>query len=136
MIYMACYPNLATKLKKSKVIKVQSLTFAFIVLAAGHITSLLAQTDEVKLDAPQGKITTVSAMRVRRSSQVSAEEIVRLKLGTVVNAIARSANQDTVAGKSDYWYRVNLPNGDTGWLFGGLLLDYSAGQRQQLVHQI
>ena len=60
----------------------------------------------------------------------------RLKLGTVVNAIARSANQDTVTGKSDYWYRVNLPNGDTGWLFGGLLLDYTAGQRQQLVRQI
>jgi len=117
-------------------IKVQSFTVAFIILAVGHISALLAQTDEVKLDAPQSKITTVSAMRVRKSPQVSAEEIVRLKLGTVVNAIARSANQDSVAGKTDYWYRVNLPNGDTGWLFGGLLLDYTTGQRQQLVSQI
>jgi len=117
-------------------IKVQSFTVAFIILAVGHISALVAQTDEVKLDAPQSKITTVSAMRVRKSPQVSAEEIVRLKLGTVVNAIARSANQDSVAGKTDYWYRVNLPNGDTGWLFGGLLLDYTTGQRQQLVSQI
>jgi hypothetical protein len=124
------------KAQKSKVIKVQSLTFTLIVLVAGHILSLLAQTDEVKLDAPQSKITTVSAMRVRRSPQVAGEEFVRLKLGTVVNAIARSANQDTVAAKTDYWYRVTLPNGDTGWLFGGLLLDYTAGQRQQLIRQI
>jgi len=97
---------------------------------------LVAQTDEVKLDSPQSKITTVSAMRLRKSPQVSSDEIVRLKLGTVVNAIARSTNQDTVAGKTDYWYRVNLPNGDTGWLFGGLLLDSNAGQRQELVRQI
>jgi len=117
-------------------IKVQSFTVAFIILAVGHISALVAPTDEVKLDAPQSKITTASAMRVRKSPQVSAEEIVRLKLGTVVNAVARSANQDSVAGKTDYWYRVNLANGETGWLFGGLLLDYTAGQRQQLVSQI
>src|SRR6185369_331568 len=55
---------------------------------------------------------------------------------TVVNAIARSTNQDTIGGKTDYWYRVNLPNGQSGWLFGGLLLDYSASKRQELVRQI
>ena len=94
------------------------------------------QQDEVKLDAAQAKITTVSAMRVRRAPQITAEEITRLKLGTVVSAIARSGNQDTVAGKTDYWYRVNLPNGTTGWLFGGLLLDYNARQRNELLRQI
>jgi hypothetical protein len=97
---------------------------------------VVAQTDEVKLDAAQAKITTVSAMRVRRAPQVSAEEMLRLKLGTVVNAIARSMNQDTVAGKTDYWYRINLPNGETGWVFGGLLLDYNAQQRNELLRRI
>lgn len=116
--------------------KRQFLIFALAIFAAGHTSSLMAQTDEVKLDSPQTKITTVSAMRVRRSPQVTAEEVVRLKLGTVVNAVARSTNQDTVAGKTDNWYRVNLPSGDTGWLFGGLLLDYSASKRQDLVRQI
>jgi hypothetical protein len=55
------------------------------------------------------KITTVSAMRVRRAPQVAAEEVTRLKLGTVVSAVARSPGQDTVGGKTDYWYRVGLP---------------------------
>jgi hypothetical protein len=115
------------------VLKSHLAILAVVMLAAG---SVVTQTDEVKLDAAQAKITTVSSMRVRRAPQVSAEEMLRLKLGTVVSAIARSANQDTVAGKTDYWYRVNLPNGETGWLFGGLLLDYDARQRNELLRQI
>ena len=112
------------------------LIFAVVMLAIGNASLLVAQTDEVRLDAAQSKITSVSAMRARKAPQVTAEEIVRLKIGTVVNAIARSTNQDTIGGKTDYWYRVNLPNGQTGWLFGGLLLDYSASKRPELVRQI
>ena len=96
----------------------------------------MAQTDEVKLERAQAKITTVSAMRVRKAPQVTAEEISRLKLGTIVNAIARSTNEDTIGDKTDYWYRVNLATGQPGWVFGGLLLDYSAAQRHQLLRSI
>ena len=117
------------------VMKPQHLIFA-LVLAISHASLLVAQTEEIKLDAVQARITTVSAMRARKAPQVTAEEVVRLKLGTVVNAVARSTNQDTIGGKTDYWYRVDLPNNQTGWLFGGLLLDYSASKRQELVRQI
>lgn len=118
------------------VMKRQCLIFAFVFLAIGNGSWLVAQTEEVKLDPTQAKITTVSAMRARKSPQITAEEVMRLKLGTVVNAIARSTNQDTIGGKTDYWYRVNLPNSQTGWLFGGLLLDYGASKRQEIVRQI
>lgn len=111
--------------------KLKSLILALTITAVA-----VAQQDEVKLDVGQAKITSVSAMRVRKAPQTTAEEITRLKLGTVVSAVARSTNQDTVAGKTDYWYRVNLPNGATGWLFGGLLLDYNATQRSELTRQI
>lgn len=106
------------------------------LLMLAHAATVLAQTDEIKFDAAQPKITTVSAMRARKAPQASAEEIMRLKLGTVVSAIARSSNQDTISGKTDYWYRVNLSNGGTGWLFGGLLLDYDVREREQLLQQI
>ena len=114
----------------------QFLIFAVVMFALSQTSLLVAQTDEVKLDTAQPRITTVSAMRARKAPQISAEEIVRLKLGTVVNAIARSINQDTIGGKTDYWYRVGLPDGQTGWLFGGLLLDYNARNRQELIRQI
>ena len=110
------------------------MKYQLVILALAVLA--LTQMDEIKLDAAQSKITTVSAMRVRKTPQIGGEEVVRLKLGTVVNAIARSTNQDTIAGKTDYWYRVNLPNGETGWLFGGLLLDYNARQRNELLSQI
>jgi len=111
------------------------MKYGLVILALAMLT-LSVQQDEVRLDVGQAKITSVSAMRVRRAPQVNAEEMTRLKLGTVVSAVARSANQDTIGGKTDYWYRVSLPNGETGWLFGGLLLDYNAGQRNELLRQI
>ena len=116
--------------------KYKAAILALVMLNLGCIWTLAAQADEVKLDAAQSKITTVSAMRVRRAPQASAEEMQRLKLGTVVSAVARSATQDTIGGKNDYWYRVTLPKGETGWVFGGLLLDYNVQQRNELLRQI
>lgn len=113
-------------------LKPSILTLLLLALAS----PLMAQVDEVKLERAQAKITTVSAMRVRRGPQVTAEEVLRLRVGTVVSAIARSTSEDTIGGKTDYWYRVNLPNGQDGWVFGGLLLDYSAAQRQQILRNI
>jgi hypothetical protein len=95
-----------------------------------------AQGDEIALNPAQAKITTVAAMRARKAPQTTAEEIMRLKLGTVVSATNRSGNQDTIAGKTDYWYFVALPNGEKGWLFGGLLMDYDARRRTQLLREI
>lgn len=115
------------------------MTHKSLMLALGLVVvaymPVAAQQDEIKLDTAQAKITTVSAMRVRRAPQASAEEVQRLKLGTVVNAIARSSNQETINGKTDYWYRVILAKG-AGWVFGGLLLDYDATRRTDLLRQI
>jgi SH3 domain-containing protein len=116
--------------------KSQSLTLTLVMLAVGHVSPIMAQSDEIKLEPTQAKITTVSAMRVRKAPQLTADEMLRLKLGTVVNAVGRTTNQDTAGEKTDYWYRVNLPKGQTGWLFGGLLLDYTAARRQELLRQI
>ena len=116
--------------------KLQSIILAIAALAIGQASLSLVRADEIKLDSPQPKVTTVAAMRVRKSPQVTAAEIARLKLATVVNAISRSTNQDTIGAKTDYWYRITLPNGESGWLFGGLLLDYSPPQRLELLRQI
>lgn len=114
----------------------RSVIFAISLLTLLRVSPLVAQEGEIKLDSAQEKITTVSAMRARRAPQITADEVRRLKLGTVVSANARSTQQETIGGKTDYWFRVNLPNGETGWLFGGLLLDYNAPQRAELLRQI
>ena len=65
-----------------------------------------------------------------------AQEITRLKLGTVISAVARSANTSELLGKKDYWFRVNLPGNASGWIFGGLLADYEATRRHDAVRRI
>ncbi len=106
------------------------------MLMLGHAFPLYGQSSEIKLEPAQAKITTVSAMRARRAPQISAQEVTRLKLASVVTATARTANQVKVGDLTDYWYLVNLPNGQSGWLFGALLLDYNASQREQILRQI
>lgn len=127
--------NLPHKTRGTIKMKIRLLILAFVMLLPASV-SVLAQNDEIKLDPPLAKITTVSAMRARKAPQTSAEEVGRLKLGTVVNATNRSGNQDSIAGKTDYWYWVDLPNGQKGWLFGGLLRDYDPRRRTQIVREI
>jgi hypothetical protein len=101
-----------------------------LILAA----SVCAQ--EVKLDAPQTRMTIVSAVRARSAPQVAAAEVARLKLGTVLKATARSAEESEIGGRKDYWYLVGLPSGESAWVFGGLTIAYDAAQRREILRRI
>ena len=107
----------------------------FSLLALGHLSRCVAQPNELKLAPTQPKITAVAFTRARKSPQITAEEVTRLKLGTVLKVIASSA-PETIGGKTDRWYAVELPNGETGWVFGGVLLEYDPNQRLQILRQI
>lgn len=113
---------------------------ALFVTVAGCLLCLTLTAfvfaQEVNLSEARPKITTVSAVRARTVPQFASPEITRLKLGTVVSAVARSADQSEVGGKKDYWYRVHLPNGVSGWVFGGLLADYDSRRRAEIVRRI
>ncbi|HEX8721357.1 MAG TPA: hypothetical protein VF736_12045 [Pyrinomonadaceae bacterium] len=95
-----------------------------------------ASGQEVGLGGARQKITVVSAVRARGAPEVGAQELTRLKLGTVLSADARSAAQAEIAGKTDYWYRVALPGGGQGWVFGGLLADYDPARRRESVRRV
>ncbi|HYO63298.1 MAG TPA: SH3 domain-containing protein [Pyrinomonadaceae bacterium] len=91
---------------------------------------------EVKLPSARPKMTTASAVRARAEPQTAAQEVARLKLGSVVNAVARTAEQVEVGGRRDYWFRVELPGGGSAWVFGALLADYDAARRAELVRRV
>ena len=95
-----------------------------------------AAGQEVKLDAARQKITTASFVRARTAPEFAAAEVARLKLGTVVAAVARTSEEAQVGEKRDYWYRVELPGGATGWVFGGLLADYDPARRAEIARRI
>lgn len=95
-----------------------------------------ASAQEVSLGGARQKITTASAVRARTAPEVSATEVTRLRLGSVVSADARSAEQTEVGNRKDYWYRVALPDGRQGWVFGALLTDYDPARRDETVRRI
>ncbi|HEX8116731.1 MAG TPA: SH3 domain-containing protein, partial [Pyrinomonadaceae bacterium] len=95
-----------------------------------------ASAQVLNLGGARQKITAASAVRARTAPDTSAAEVTRLKLGTVVSADARSAEQAEVGGKKDYWYRVALPGGQQGWVFGALLADYDPARRAEAVRRI
>lgn len=113
---------------------VKSFTLAVCCLFVALVAPAPAQ--EVNLGGAQQKITNASAVRVRTAPETGAAEVARLKLGTVLSADARSAEQLELGGKKDYWYRVALPGGQQGWVFGALLADYDPARRDEAVRRI
>jgi uncharacterized protein YecT (DUF1311 family)/uncharacterized protein YgiM (DUF1202 family) len=68
------------------------------------------------------RITTASKVRMRKAPNLKAKVIEKLTKGVVVNALARSPQQDEITGHLDYWYQVQSESGNIGWIFGGLLM--------------
>ncbi len=69
------------------------------------------------------KITTTPKVRMRSAPHYTSRLIKKLDKGVVVvNAIARSREQDYILGNLDYWYKIKLANSQIGWVFGGLLM--------------
>jgi len=102
----------------------------FIVLGVS------ASAQVVNLGGAQQKITTASAVRARTAPDTNAAEVTRLKLGTLLSADARSAEQFELGSKKDYWYRVALPGGEQGWVFGALLADFDPRRGGETVLRI
>jgi uncharacterized membrane protein/SH3-like domain-containing protein len=66
---------------------------------------------------------TGDGVRVRSAPKLKASIVETLDEGKVVQAFARSKRQDKLGNLQDYWYKVNLENDKTGWIFGGLLME-------------
>jgi hypothetical protein len=114
----------------------QTSIFSIAICCLSITLQISVCAQEVELRPAQSKITTASAVRARIGPQLAAEEITRLKLGTVVSAVARTADASEVGGEKDYWYRITLPGSQSGWIFGGLIRDYSSARRKEIFRQI
>jgi hypothetical protein len=108
-----------------------SLFFSFIIVALGQLGTGSSVSAEIK-----SKIVTGTAVRVRAEPNLSAKEVARLNLGTVVKSSERSTKKEKVGQKEDYWYKVATPQGQRGWVFGGFLLDYDANKRETIYLRI
>lgn len=113
------------------IIKLTGYVMVSVFLFSGYGTLHASQN-------PPGKsrIITASNVKVRLSPNTSGEEVAKLSLGTIVEAREPSLAKEKIAGKEDYWYRVSLPDGKDGWVFGGFTLAFDADKRAEIYQQL
>jgi hypothetical protein len=81
-------------------------------------------------------VTVASGARARVAPQTTATLVETLQIGTVVEELERASTIEKVGQTEDYWYRVQLPDGQQGWIFGGLLAEFRAERREEIYCKI
>lgn len=64
------------------------------------------------------RIITLPAVQARGTPSATAASVAAVPLGTVAVVRERSGKQEQVGNLRDYWYRLALPKGREGWVFG------------------
>lgn len=75
------------------------------------------------------KLVIASAVQVRQQPMLNTTVITRLKLGTVVRALERTNEQQSIDNLRGYWYLIEA-NNVKGWVFGGFLRDFSPAKAE------
>lgn len=61
-------------------------------------------------------LTHNTALRI--DPLIFSARITQMNKGQIVEVLDRSAEEKTIAGSTDYWYKIKLENRITGWTFG------------------
>lgn len=75
------------------------------------------------------RIVSGTAVRLRAMPSVTAAEVGKLALGTIVDELEVGAREEKIGARSSRWYKVALPDGRSGWIFGAFTQPLSAQDR-------
>jgi hypothetical protein len=84
----------------------------------------------------KSRITIASNVRARSMPNTSSEEVTKLQIGTIVQELEQSSAKEKIGNGEDYWYKVALPNGKEGWIFGSFTLPFAANNRAEIYKRI
>lgn len=71
-------------------------------------------------DMPEVKVQAAAGLTMREQPGTSGTAIVIIPDGSTVKIIDKGSTEETISGKTGYWYKVDW-NGRRGWVFGGFL---------------
>ena len=102
-----------------------------LALVSAALLLLLAATAAPSYGQSPGRklIVTAAGARLRERPETAAAEAGRLQLGSVVDALERSAERSKVGSAEDFWHLVAAPGGARGWVFGGLVAPFEPARR-------
>lgn len=75
------------------------------------------------------RIVSGSGVRLRAAPSVSAAEVEKLALGTLVDELEIGSKEEKIGSRSGRWYRIALPDGRDGWIFGAFTIPVSGTDR-------
>jgi len=77
-----------------------------------------ADTDGAALG--EATVQTAAGLTMRDNPSTSGKAIIVIPDGNTVKIIEKGTTEQTIAGKTSIWYKVDW-NGSRGWVFGGFL---------------
>lgn len=94
------------------------------------LAAVVAAASATFAQEPSGlkRITIASAVRIRSGPGATSAVLDTVSIGTLMRELGRSDRTETIGDRQDYWYRVGLPGGKEGWVFGGLTQPVDAAQ--------
>lgn len=82
------------------------------------------------------RIVVASNIRVRSEPNTAAAEVAKLQLGVIVHPVEQTKAKEKLGAAEDYWYRITLAGGKTGWIFGAFTLPFDASDRAAIYKRI
>jgi hypothetical protein len=78
-------------------------------------------------------VITATGTSLRVDPYIFSAKILELNKGTDVTILKRSSEKTWVGRSSDYWYKVKLPQGITGWAYGANIKIVTSGSRSEVL---
>ncbi len=102
--------------------KISALLFS-LCLGSTVFSPRIVLSETVENEAqPALFITVVAGVKLHAEPSVSAKEIARLSIGSLLNKLGKSPQTSLLGQERDYWYKVSLSDGKQGWVFGSFMV--------------
>ncbi len=60
----------------------------------------------------------INDVKLRKEPITKSQVLKKLKIGTLVKIVERSKDRFAISNMYEYWYRIRLPDGIEGWVYG------------------
>jgi hypothetical protein len=103
-------------------------SFLLLFLSVPFLNTAVAASDY--------RIISDYRVHVRISPYRYARLTKKLRIGTVIKQIKRSATPEKIRSVLDYWYKIETSDGKKGWIFGKKFSNFNTSERAQSYLQL
>jgi len=119
-------------MKKIKYLTILNILFSLIISVAGCSNDTSKQWDPGESRKKLMGIITVPNASLRVDPLIFSSRISQMKKGEAVEVLERSKEMKRIGKSKNYWYKIKLQNGITGWTYGSLVKVIKGSNRENI----